>query len=73
MKSIKTFVVASILATVSFGSFADTLGTVTATGNTLDGLESALSDKAAAAGASSYKIIEAGGQNHLHGTAVLYK
>lgn len=73
MKSIKTFVVASILATVSFGSFADTLGTVTATGNTLDGLESALSDKVAAAGASSYKIIEAGGQNHLHGTAVLYK
>ncbi|MFO6300674.1 YdgH/BhsA/McbA-like domain containing protein [Rahnella selenatireducens] len=73
MKSIKTFVVAATLTTVSFGSFAADLGTVTATGNTLDGLESTFAAKAAAAGASSYKIIEAGGQNHLHGTAILYK
>nr|WP_176703092.1 YdgH/BhsA/McbA-like domain containing protein [Rahnella aquatilis] len=73
MKFIKTFVVAAALATVSFGSFAADLGTVTATGTTLDGLESTFAAKAAAAGASSYKIIEAGGENHLHGTAILYK
>jgi len=36
-------------------------------------LEAHLAEKAAAAGATSYKIIEASGNNQLHGTAVLYK
>ncbi|WP_047607150.1 YdgH/BhsA/McbA-like domain containing protein [Rahnella aquatilis] len=73
MKSIKVFAVAVALATVSFGSIAAQLDTVTATSTTLDGLESTFAAKAAAAGATSYKIIEASGQNHLHGTAILYK
>lgn len=73
MKSIKTFVIAAALTTVSFGSFAAEIGTVSASDNTLEGLESTFAAKAAAAGASSYKIIEAGGQNRIHGTAVLYK
>ena len=73
MKTIKTLVVAAALATVSFGSFAAEIGTVTATGNTLDGLESTFAAKAAAAGASSYNTVAAGGENHLHGTAILYK
>jgi multiple stress resistance protein BhsA len=73
MKTIKTFVIAAALATVSFGSFASQIGTITASDNTLDGLETTFAAKAAAAGATSYKIIEAGGQNRIHGTAVLYK
>lgn len=73
MKSINTFVIAAALATVSFGTFAAEIGTVTASDNTLDGLESTFAAKAAAAGATSYKIIEAGGQNRIPGTAVLYK
>ena len=73
MKTIKTFVIAAALATVSFGSFAAQIGTITASDNTLDSLESTFAAKAAAAGATSYKIIEAGGQNRIHGTAVLYK
>lgn len=73
MKTIKTLVVAAAFSIVSFGSFAAEIGTVTATGNTLDGLESTFAAKAAAAGATSYKIIEASGQNRMHGTAILYK
>jgi len=73
MKSIKTFVIAAALSVVSMSSFAAQIGTVTASDNTLDGLESTFAAKAAAAGATSYKIIEAGGQNRVHGTAILYK
>jgi hypothetical protein len=73
MKSIKLFAVAVALTAVTFGSVAAQLNTVTATSTTLDGLESTFAAKAAAAGATSYKIIEAGGQNQIHGTAILYK
>jgi len=73
MKSIKKIAAIIVLATLSFGTMADELGTVTATASTLSGLEAHLAEKAAAAGATSYKIIEASGNNQLHGTAVLYK
>ncbi|VTQ52239.1 Multiple stress resistance protein BhsA precursor [Campylobacter jejuni] len=73
MKSIKLFAVAVALTAVTFGSVAAQLNTVTATSTTLDGMESTFAAKAAAAGATSYKIIEAGGQNQIHGTAILYK
>ncbi|NMP28313.1 DUF1471 domain-containing protein [Rahnella sp. SAP-1] len=74
MKSIKNFVAVIALTTASFGALAaQDFGTVTATDNNLDSLEATLAAKATAAGATSYKIIEAGGQNNLHGTAVLYK
>jgi len=73
MKSIKKIAAIIVLTTVSFGSMAAEIGTVTATGSTLSGLEAQLAEKAATAGATSYKIIEASGNNQLHGTAVLYK
>lgn len=44
----------------SYHNVAAELGTVAATDNTLDGLKPTFTAKTAAAGASSYKIIEAG-------------
>lgn len=73
MKSIKILVFSATLVSISFASFGAKLVTITATGTTLDDLETQLAAKASAAGASSYKIIEAGGNNQMHGTAVLYK
>ncbi|MBO8135549.1 multiple stress resistance protein BhsA [Dickeya fangzhongdai] len=81
MKSIKTVVAAVALATLSFGSMAATevqsvqsrdLGTVSATARTLDDLQAQLSAKADAAGAKSFRIITATGDEQLRGVAELY-
>ena len=86
MKSIKYFAAAAAIAMTSFATFAaepvdlqqDT--SLTASGvvsaghaTTLSSLESKLAAKAEAQGASSYRIISAGGNNMLSGTAVNYK
>jgi len=42
-------------------------------GNDLSGLQGKLAAKAAQEGASSYRIVSAGGENHLYGTAEIYK
>ncbi|ADM96276.1 DUF1471 domain-containing protein [Dickeya dadantii] len=87
MKAIKNFVAVIALATVSFGTFAATtstatevqqsaslsVGTVSTTANTLDGLQASLSEKASAAGAKSFRIISAtGNENQMRGVAELY-
>lgn len=50
-------------------------GVVSASTNTdnLSTLQGKLAAKAAQEGASSYRIISAGGENHLYGTAEIYK
>lgn len=65
----------SVLAVNGNGSGCNqqTLGAVSASATTLDSLSEQLAQKAEAAGASSFKIVSAGGNNMLHGTAVLYK
>ncbi|WP_027710545.1 DUF1471 domain-containing protein [Dickeya chrysanthemi] len=82
MNAIKNIVAVIALATVSFGTFAATevqhsanpsVGTVSATASTLDGLQSSLSEKANAAGAKSFRIISAtGSDNQLRGVAEIY-
>nr|WP_302882930.1 YdgH/BhsA/McbA-like domain containing protein [Pantoea cypripedii] len=48
-------------------------GVVSVSGaSTLEELTQALARKAAAAGASDYRITSAGGKNKLYGTAVIY-
>ncbi|KOC89557.1 DUF1471 domain-containing protein [Winslowiella iniecta] len=70
MKSIKTFVAVIALATVSFGSFAQS---VTAYGSHLDTAEARIAAKAQEAGASSYKITSARVGNQVYMTADLIK
>ncbi|ATO35516.1 DUF1471 domain-containing protein [Dickeya dianthicola] len=82
MNAIKNIVAVIALATVSFGTFAATevqqsaslsVGTVSATAATLDGLQASLSEKANAAGAKSFRIISAtGNDNQLRGVAEIY-
>ncbi|ATZ96390.1 MULTISPECIES: DUF1471 domain-containing protein [Dickeya] len=82
MKAIKNIVAVIALATVSFGTFAATevqqsaslsVGSVSATAATLDGLQASLSEKANAAGAKSFRIISAtSGENQMRGVAELY-
>ncbi|MGO3437851.1 multiple stress resistance protein BhsA [Serratia liquefaciens] len=86
MKSIKYFAAAAVIAMTSFATFAaesvdqQQASSLTASGvvsaghaTTLSGLEAKLAAKADAQGASSYRIISAGGNNMLSGTAVIYK
>jgi len=85
MKSLKMTLAALALASVSFGSFAADLvhnqpadqqesGVITVSGaSDLSSLEASLAAKADAAGAKSFRIIGAGGNNQLHGTAVIYQ
>lgn len=50
------------------------IGVVSASGaDTLDDLNQRLGQKADALGASSYRVISAGGENQLHGVADIYK
>ncbi|ADU72799.1 DUF1471 domain-containing protein [Pantoea sp. At-9b] len=50
------------------------VGVVSASGAySLDGLTNKLADKAEAEGATSMKIIAAGGENKLYGVAEIYK
>lgn len=85
MKSIIALFTAAVLSSLSFASFAadqvqsaptnqQEIGTISATASTdLDSLQEKLAQKADELGASSYRITSAAGQNHLHGTAVIYK
>ncbi|WP_447870538.1 multiple stress resistance protein BhsA [Serratia fonticola] len=86
MKGIKYFAAATVLALTSFASVAaepvsqqqaqslTEVGVVSASGvTTLSSLEAKLAAKAKAQGASSYRIVAAGGNNMLHGNAIIYK
>ena len=85
MKNITMTLAAIALATASFTTLAatevqsapageQTIGTVSASSNgDLSTLQSKLNAKATEAGASSYRIIGASGENHMYGTAELYK
>lgn len=86
MKTIKYFAVAAAIALTSFATLAaepissQQADNLTATGivsaghaTTLSSLEKKLAAKADAQGASSYRIISAGGNNMLSGTAIIYK
>ncbi len=85
MKTIAMTIAALTLATASFSTLAatevqsapageQTIGTVSASSNgDLSSLQSKLNAKATEAGASSYRIIGASGENHMYGTAELYK
>jgi multiple stress resistance protein BhsA len=86
MKNLKLAIAAIALSTLSFASLAaqevserpanqSPIGMVSAnsvSGSVTD-LTSKLGAKADAADASSYRVITAGGNNLLHGTAELYK
>ncbi|CNH34618.1 multiple stress resistance protein BhsA [Yersinia mollaretii] len=86
MKSIKYIVPALALSFASFASIAATqiqhspstglneIGVVSASSaGTLTDLENALAKKAEDAGATSFLITSATGNNKLHGTAVIYR
>ncbi|MBH3136092.1 DUF1471 domain-containing protein [Serratia marcescens] len=86
MKTIKYFATPAAIALTSFATFAaepinsQQADNLTATGivsaghaTTLSSLEKKLAAKADAQGASSYRIISAGGNNMLSGTAIIYK
>ncbi|AZP41186.1 MULTISPECIES: multiple stress resistance protein BhsA [Rahnella] len=85
MKTIAMTIAALTLATASFSTLAATevqsapagqqsIGVVGAsTTGSLSGLQSELNAKATQAGASSYRIIGASGNNQLYGTAEMYK
>ncbi|HGM5000331.1 TPA: YdgH/BhsA/McbA-like domain containing protein [Serratia marcescens] len=86
MKTIKYFAAAAAITLTSFATLAaepinsQQADSLTATGvvsaghaTTLSSLEKKLAAKADAQGASSYRIISAGGNNMLSGTAIIYK
>jgi multiple stress resistance protein BhsA len=85
MKSLKMALVAAVLASLSFASFAaqevinapleqQRIGVISATGSSnLTSLEQQLSAKASDAGAKTFRITSTSGNNNLHGTAVIYK
>lgn len=85
MKTIAMTFAAIALATASFTTFAasevqtapagqQSIGVVGAsTTGSLSDLQSELNTKASQAGASSYRIIGASGNNQLYGTAEIYK
>ncbi|HGM5490967.1 TPA: YdgH/BhsA/McbA-like domain containing protein [Serratia fonticola] len=85
MKSIKIFATAVLLTSASFASIAadqvasqptadaQKIGVVSVSGaSNLSALEAELASKAAASGANSYRIVSAGGQNKLFGTAEIF-
>lgn len=86
MKNLTKAFAVIALTTASFATFAATevnavpsnehsIGTVSAetNGNDLSSLQGQLAAKAAQQGATSYRIVSAGGDNHLFGTAEIYK
>lgn len=85
MKNLTMIFAALTLATASFSTLAATevtqapsnaqkIGVISATSsNDLSSLERNLNAKADEAGASSFRIVSASGENHLYGTAELYK
>lgn len=85
MKNIKIFATVLLLTTASFASVAaDTpaslpaagaqkIGVISVSGAAnLSALENELAGKAAASGANAYRIVAAGGQNKLYGTAEIF-
>ncbi len=86
MKTLTKAFAVIALTTASFATFAATevnsapagqqsAGMVSASTNSEDlgTLQGKLAAKAAEQGASSYRIVSAGGENHLYGTAEIYK
>lgn len=85
MKNVKMILAAIILGSVSVSSFAATettmpqgmtrIGTISDSSGatTLSDLNANLAAKAQAAGASAYRIVAAGGNNALYGSADIYK
>lgn len=86
MKSLKITLLTLTLAATSLTAFAATevntaptsaqkIGVVTAStrNSNLSSLERALNQEADKAGATSFRIISASGDNHLYGVAELYK
>jgi len=85
MKTIKMTLAAIALTTVSFAGFAadqvsntpeqqQQIGVVSASGaSNLSSLEARLAVKAEQAGAKSFRITSASGNNKLPGTAVIYQ
>jgi len=85
MKNFKLTLAAIALTTVSFTSFAadlvnsepqqqEKIGVISASGaSNLSSLEAKLAEKADQAGAKSFRITSASGDNKLHGTAVIYQ
>lgn len=85
MKIIATTLVATVLSSLPFASFAavevqatpdneQAVGTISATaGTNLSSLEDSFSQKADDMGASAFRITSVTGPNTLHGTAVIYK
>jgi multiple stress resistance protein BhsA len=85
MKTLSMIFAALALATASFSTLAATeviqaplnaqkIGVVSATSsNDLSSLERNLNAKAEEAGATSFRIVSASGNNHLYGTAELYR
>ncbi|MCC3701008.1 multiple stress resistance protein BhsA [Rouxiella badensis] len=86
MKNLTKAFAVIALSTASFATFAATevsmapageqsIGMVSASthGSDITTLQNKLAAKAAQEGASSYRIVSAGGENHMYGTAELYK
>lgn len=86
MKNLTKAFAVIALTTGSFATFAATevnmvpegqqsAGMISASTNNgdLGTLQGKLAAKAAQEGASSYRIISAGGENHMYGTAEIYK
>lgn len=85
MKKINILLVATTLAALSFGSFAAELVSSQPQGQQrigvinvsdaadISSLQDGLAQKADRAGAKSFRIIAASGDNRLHGTAIIYK
>ncbi|WLS80521.1 DUF1471 domain-containing protein [Erwinia pyri] len=86
MKNVTKAITAIVLTAASFATFAATEVTTvpagaqeqgvinaSAFGNNLGDLQKSLAAKATEQGATSFRITSASGNNHLYGTAVIYK
>ena len=85
MKNVKTLLLATVLSSLSFASFAavevqatpegqQKAGIISGNaGTNLGSLEDQLAQKADEMGAKSFRITSVTGPNTLHGTAVIYK
>ncbi|GGD13109.1 multiple stress resistance protein BhsA [Franconibacter pulveris 1160] len=85
MKNMKNLLAIAVLSSLSFASVAAVqvqsapadqhkAGSISAMGGSnLGSVEQALSQKAEAMGAKSWRITSVTGDNTLHGTAVIYK
>ncbi|QWA10665.1 DUF1471 domain-containing protein [Sodalis ligni] len=84
MKNIKYAIAAIALGSLSFGSFAadqvnsvparqQSMGVINVNGYDATSVQSDLAEKAAQAGAKSFRIISVTGYNEIHGKAELYQ